>query len=288
MQRPPVQKRSALVTGCSSGIGLATARLLRDRGWQVVPTARKDEDLDRLRTDGFEPVRLDVGDAASVAEAAGRALELMGGAIGGLVNNAGFAQPGALEDVGRDALRLQFEVNVFGAMDLARCVIPVMRRQGWGRIVNISSVLGRVAIPFNGSYCATKFALEALSDALRVELWASGIGVILVEPGPIVSRFRSNAAAQARSSLDLDRARYSAFYRREIDRRIAQQKKPDFLTRQPEDVARKVLHALESRRPRRRYCVTLPAYAGALLSRFAPAAFLDWVNLRKRSNTADS
>ena len=175
MKAPVVHVKNVLVTGCSSGIGLATARVLRGRGWNVIPTARKREDLDALRADGFTPVELDVADAESVKRAAARALEIFGGRIGGVVNNAGFGQAGAVEDLSREVLRYQFEVNFFGAHDLTNRFIPIFRKQGWGRIVNISSVLGRVVIPFYGSYCATKFAMEALSDALRVELCDSGV-----------------------------------------------------------------------------------------------------------------
>jgi len=275
-----VQRRTVLVTGCSSGIGLATARVLRQRGWEVVPTARSDEDLAMLRADGFRPVRLDVGDAASVAACAAETLEILGGAIGGLVNNAGIGVPGPLEEIPRDALRRQFEVNVFGAQDLANRFIPVMRRQGWGRIVNVSSVLGRIVQPMTGAYCASKFALEALSDALRVELWDSGIGVSLVEPGPIVSEFRRNAAATAESALDIDGSRYAAHFRSEIERRKKQVKKPDGFTLGPEAVAAPIAHALESAHPRRRYCVTILAHLGALAARFAPPALLDWANRR--------
>ncbi|MFH0909017.1 MAG: SDR family NAD(P)-dependent oxidoreductase [bacterium] len=281
MKAQPVQVKNVLVTGCSSGIGLATARVLRARGWNVAPTARKKEDLDMLRADGFAPLELDVADTESVQRAAVAALDQFGGQIGGLVNNAGFGQAGAIEDLSRELLRYQFEVNLFGVHDLTCRFIPTFRRQGWGRIVNISSVLGRVVIPFSGSYCATKFALEALSDALRVELTGSGIAVCLVEPGPIISQFRKNAANRAQESLDPQHTTYGSYYEKEIARRIRQQKKPDAFTRPPEDVAAKIVHALESPRPKIRYCVTIPAYLGAFASRFVPAGVLDAVNARK-------
>lgn len=281
MRLPPVQHRSVLVTGCSSGIGLATARVLKARGWRVVPTARKPEDLQRLRDEGFTPIELDLTDASSVGQAVTRALELCGGQLGALVNNAGFGQAGAVEDLSRDILRDQFEVNFFGAHDLARCVIPHMRKQGYGRIVNISSVLGRITIPFYGSYCAAKHAMESLTDAMRIELSGTGIGVVLVEPGPIISQFRKNAAARASASLDLEHATHGAYYQKEIARRIRQQKQPDAFTRPPETVAGKIVKALESPSPRRRYCVTLPAYAGAFLRRWAPDALLDWALSRR-------
>jgi NAD(P)-dependent dehydrogenase (short-subunit alcohol dehydrogenase family) len=273
-----------LVTGCSSGIGAATARMLRARGWNVLPTARAPADLDALRANGFSPVPLDVADPESVRRCAQKTLELSGGRLGAVVNNAGFGQAGAVEDLSRDVLRRQFEVNLIGMQDLTNRLIPTFRQQGWGRIVNISSVLGRVSLPFYGSYSATKFAMEALADAMRVELHGTGIGVILIEPGPIISEFRHNAAARAQESLDLDRARHGAYYRHEIQRRIRQQKKPDAFTRPPEAVAEKIVHALESPNPKRRYCVTIPAYLGAFMSRFAPDGLLDWAMVRKLRN----
>ena len=281
MKRPPVQARSVIITGCSSGIGLATARMLRDRGWTVVATARKAADLDMLRADRFDPVALDIADASSVAAAAPEALAKAGGVLGGLVNNAGFGQAGAVEDLSRDMLRQQFEVNLFGMQDFTNRLIPQLRRQGWGRIVNISSVLGRVTIPFNGAYSATKYAMESLSDALRMELSGSGIGVSIVEPGPIVTAFRRNAASRAQEALQGAETRYRSYYEHEIQRRLHQNKKPDLFTRPPEAVAEKIVHALESPRPRRRYCVTIPAHLGAFLARFAPAAVVDWAMSRR-------
>ena len=281
MKRPLVQEKKVLVTGCSSGIGLATARVLRQRGWQVVPTARKDEDLAMLRDDGFTPVRLDVADEKSVTDAAAAALEIFGGKIGALVNNAGFGQAGAAEDLTRETLAYQMNVNFIGAHDLTTRFIPVMRKQGWGRIVNVSSVLGKIIIPFYGSYSASKFAMEALTDAMRAELWHTGIGVILIEPGPIVSEFRRNAAERAQASLDLEHAVFGAAYHKEIQRRIRQQKKPDAFTLAPEAVAEKIFHAIESGSPKRRYRVTIPAYLGTWAARFAPDWLLDSVNIRK-------
>lgn len=275
MQLPPVQPRSVLVTGCSSGIGASTALLLRKAGWTVFPTARKPEDLDQLRAHGFDPFALDLADAGSVDTAVHQLLARTGGTLGALVNNAGFCQAGALEDIAREALRLQFETNVFGAHQLTRSLLPVFRRQGGGRIVNISSVMGRIAVPMVGSYCASKYALEALSDALRIELRGTGIWVALVEPGAIVSRFRQNAAEALDRSVDRARSGFGDVYAHEIERRRRQVKRPDLFTRPPEAVARRVLHALESPRPRRRYRVTLSAPLAELAARFLPQAWTD-------------
>lgn len=275
MRIPAVQSRSVLVTGCSSGIGAATALLLRDAGWQIFPTARKPEDLEALRAQGFVPIALDVAEAASVERAVQELLGRTGGTLGALVNNAGFCQAGALEDVTRDALRAQFEANLFGLHQLTRALLPIFRRQGFGRIVNVSSVLGRISSPMLGAYCASKFALEGLSDALRIELWNSGIWIALVEPGAILSRFRQNAAEALDRTVDRSQSGFGDIYAHEIERRRRQVKKPDWVTRPPEEVARKILHALESRRPRRRYRVTLPAHLAELAVRFIPQAWTD-------------
>ena len=275
MRIPAVQSRTVLITGCSSGIGAATADLLRDAGWQVFPTARKPGDLAALRDRGFAPIALDVAEAASVENAARELLERTNGTLGALVNNAGYCQAGAAEDVSRDALRAQFEANLFGPHQLTRALLPVFRRQGFGRIVNVSSVLGRIGTPMLGAYCSSKFAMEALSDALRIELRGSGVWVALVEPGAILSRFRQNAAEALDRTVDRSRSGFGDTYAHEIERRRRQVKKPDLFTRPPEEVARKILRALESPQPKRRYGVTLAAPLVELVARFIPQAWTD-------------
>lgn len=272
----PDVPRTVVVTGCSSGIGLSTARLLRERGWTVLPTARKPADLDMLKGEGFDPVDIDVADGASTARAADEILARTGGVVGALVNNAGFAQPGAMEDLTREALRRQFEVNVFGLQDLTNRLLPVMLKQKAGRIVNVSSVVGRVALPFLGIYSATKFAVEAMSDAMRVELVDTGVHVSLIEPGPIITAFRANAVQAAEGHAAPEGSRFKAYYEKELARRRKSQKKQNWINRPPEDVAVKIAHALESSWPCRRYPVTILAHVGALLRRFAPDALMDW------------
>jgi NAD(P)-dependent dehydrogenase (short-subunit alcohol dehydrogenase family) len=269
----PVE-RHVLVTGCSSGIGRATAEVLRARGWQVYPTARSLEDIERLRQDGFQPVKLDVAEPASVSEAVEDVLELSEGRLGAVVNNAGVAQFGAVEDLTREAVRRQFEVNTFGALDLTNRLIPHFRRRGGGRIVNVSSVYGRVTAPMVGCYCASKYAMEAFSDAMRIELRAEGIAVSLIEPGPIFSEFRSKSADHSVMGIDMGAGRFGTRYQRRMAKAKAGQRK-DLFTRPPEAVASRIAHALESSRPRTRYCVTVPAYLGAFLRRFAPDSLLD-------------
>lgn len=269
----PVERR-VLVTGCSSGIGRATAEVLRARGWQVYPTARRLEDLEQLRLAGFQPVKLDVADPASVEEAVDDALELSEGRLGAVVNNAGVAQFGAVEDLTREAVRRQFEVNTFGALDLTNRLIPHFREQGRGRIVNVSSVYGRVTAPMVGCYCASKYAMEAFSDAMRIELRAEGIAVSLIEPGPIFSAFRTNSADHSVEAIDMHAGRFETRYQRRMAKAKAGQRK-DLFTKPPEAVAAKIAHALESAHPQSRYCVTIPAYLGAFLRRFAPDSLLD-------------
>lgn len=270
----PSVRRCVLVTGCSSGIGLATAEVLRLRGWHVIPTARKGEDLAMLSNKGFKPIRLDLSDAASVERAVAEALVLSEGGIGALVNNAGVAQYGAVEDLTRTALEQQFAVNTFGMQDLTNRMIPHFRAQGSGRIVNVSSVFGRVTAPMVGAYCASKYAMEALSDAMRVELRGDGIAVVLVEPGPILSAFRTKSADHSTSHMHMDTGRYGDRYRRRMEK-AKQPQRNEMFTKPPEAVAVKIAHGLEAKRPHARYLVTIPAYAGAFLRRFAPDILLD-------------
>ena len=277
MKVAPVTVKTVIVTGCSTGIGLATAHLLRERGWRVIATARKASDLERLRDDGFETAALDLADEASVNAAAEDLIGRLPEGLGALVNNAGFGQVGAIEDLSRRLMAYQFEVNVIGLQHFTNRLLPVMRRGRAGRIVNISSVLGRVTLPYLGIYSASKYALEAISDALRVELRGTGIGVSIIEPGPITTAFGDNAARHARSTLEPATLHHRAYYEQELQRRAGATVRAESLALPPEAVARKILHALEHPRPRRRYQVTLPAYAGALLARLAPASLIDWI-----------
>lgn len=280
---PAIEEKTVLVTGCSSGIGRATARLLRDRGWRVFATARRDEDLAALREEGFEAVPLDLADGESVAACAGEVLARTEGRLRALVNNAGYGQPGALEDVSREALERQFAVNVFGTADLTARVIPAMRTQGQGRIVLLSSVVGRVVIPFMGAYCASKHAVEAMGDEWRMELAGSGIAVSLIEPGPIESSFRRRVVGEAHGGgLALEGSVFARQYARDWKDAVRTFKRPtDVFRKPPEAVARKILHALESRRPKARYPVTGAAHLGIWASRWLPSRLLDAIMASK-------
>ncbi|MGH8293347.1 MAG: SDR family NAD(P)-dependent oxidoreductase, partial [Gammaproteobacteria bacterium] len=187
--------RSVLITGCSSGIGLATAKELKNRGWQVIASARQDKDVARLKDMGFQAMRLNVADSEFIVAALDEPLTLTGGKLYALVNNAGIAIPGAVEDLSREILQRQFDTNFFGTLELTRAVLHLMRRQGHGRIVMISSILGRVAMPWRGAYNASKFALEGITDTLRLELRGTNIQVSLICPGAVKSRFRDNSLA---------------------------------------------------------------------------------------------
>jgi len=266
--------RNVLITGCSSGIGYCLAHGLRDRGFRVFATARKAADVERLAAEGFESLPLDLDDSTSIAAAISEILRRTGGTLYALVNNAGFGLPGAVEDLSRDGLRAQFETNVFGGQELIRLLMPTFRAQNEGRIVQMSSMLGYVALAYRGAYCASKYAIEGLTDALRLELRGTNIHVSLVEPGPITARFRDNAYAAFKTWIDKDRSAHRAQYEAMIGR-LEGQRGPQPFTLPPEAVLKRVAHALESRRPHRRYQVTVPAYLSALLERILPAPLLD-------------
>jgi NAD(P)-dependent dehydrogenase (short-subunit alcohol dehydrogenase family) len=265
---------SILITGCSSGIGLACAREMKRRGWRVFATARKPEDIKHLCEDvGVESLYLDYAEPASIAAVADQVLAATDGTLTALFNNGAYGQPGAVEDLRPDVLRAQFEANVFGWHDLTARLIPAMRAQGEGRIVFCSSVLGLVVAPYRGAYCASKFAVEALADALRIELAASGIKVILIEPGPIYSRFVEHALEAYRRNIDLEGSPHRDIYRARIAR--LEEGGSQTFKLGPEAVAAKLIQALTNRRPKSRYYVTVPTYAAVLMRRFLPTRVLD-------------
>jgi NAD(P)-dependent dehydrogenase (short-subunit alcohol dehydrogenase family) len=267
-------QRSILITGCSSGIGWASAGVMKARGWRVLATARRTKDLKRIESElGVEALSLELADPASIAACAEAALQLTAGKLDALFNNAAYGQPGAVEDLAPWVLRRQLEVNVIGTHALTCAIIPAMRAVGRGRIVQCSSVLGVVAAPNRGAYCASKFALEALSDCLRMELAGTGIQVSLIEPGPIRTRFVETSLAAARAHIDIDGSVHAARYK-QILAGLERGGKQTFKL-EPEAVTEKLVHAVESRRPRARYPVTLPAHAAGILKRLLPTRLLD-------------
>ena len=270
-------QRSILITGCSSGIGLDAARGLNARGWRVFATCRQEVDCERLRAEGLESFRLDYADEASVEAAVAETLRLTGGTLDALYNNGAFACPGAVEDLPRGALREIFETNLFGYHDLTRRVIPVMRAQGHGRIVNCSSVLGLVGATWRGAYVATKFAMEGLTDVLRIEMRGTGIDIILIEPGPIATKIRANAVPHFEKWVDWENSARREQYVTLRGRLYGVKTKKDAFELGPEAVTAKLIHAVEAKRPKARYYVTTPTYLMGALRRVLPPRALDWL-----------
>ncbi len=266
--------RAVLISGCSSGIGAVTAAALSDRGYRVFATARRDEDVARLDAQGLEALPLDVADSGSIQACVAEVLARTQGRLYGLFNNAGYGQPGALEDLSRQVMREQFETNVLGLHELTSSVLPAMRAAGEGRIIHHSSLLGFISLRYRGAYQASKHAVEALGDTLRQELHGSGIHVSLIEPGPIVSRFRENAYAAFKRHVDVESSPHRDIYR-QVERRLAIGEDNDPFTLPETAVFKKVLHALESARPRPRYYVTLPAHVLGALRRALSSRMLD-------------
>lgn len=271
--------RSVLITGCSSGIGYHAAHGLKARGWRVFATCRREADCERLRGEGLESFPLDYADEASIETALAETLKRTGGTLDALYNNGAFASPGLVEDLPRGALREIFEVNLFGYHDLTRRVIPVMRAQGHGRIINCSSVLGLVGLQWRGAYVATKFAMEGLTDVMRLELTGTGIQCILIEPGPITSMIREKAIPQFEKWIDWQNSAQRAKYE-QFKHRLYENRGKDTFELGPEAVTAKLIHALESPRPKPRYYVTLPTYFAGIMRRFLSTRMMDWIRTR--------
>lgn len=274
-------QKSILITGCSSGIGYDAAHTLQKRGWRVFATCRKQADCERLRGEGLESFLLDYEDEASIASALAEALDRTGGTLDALFNNGAYAIPALTQDYPRDALRAIFEANLFGYFDLINRVMPVMFDQGHGRIVNCSSVLGLTAMRGRGAYNGTKFALEGLTDTLRMELRGQPIHISLIEPGPITTDIRKKAQPNFEKWIDWKNSRGRGFYEKSLMPRLyAEKGAPDLGELPPSAVTRKLIHALESRRPRPRYYVTTWTYAAGMLKRFLSTRALDWLYSR--------
>lgn len=269
--------KSILITGCSSGIGYDAAHGLRALGWRVFATARAQGDVDRLIAEGLESFVLDYADEASITAAVAEVSRRTGGTLDALYNNGAFAIPGAVEDLPRGALREIFETNLFGYHDLTRQIIPMMRAQGHGRIINCSSVLGLVGMKWRGAYVATKFAMEGLTDVLRIEMAGTGIHIILIEPGPITSRIRENARPHVTKWIDWKNSARADEYAPLIERLFGEKYGLDPFELPASAVTAKLIHALESRRPRPRYYVTTPTYLMGFARRILPTRSLDWL-----------
>ena len=275
------KQKAILITGCSSGIGLCCAHELKKRGYRVFASARKAEDVVILKEQGLESLQLDLASSESINTAVDKVLELTQGHLYALFNNGAYGQPGAVEDLQRHVLKEQFESNVFGTQELTNRVIPIMRQQGYGRIVYNGSVLGIISLPFRGAYNASKYALEGLADTLRLELYGSGIGVSIIEPGPISSAFRKNAYAKYQENINKENSFFKNNYEG-MEARLKKKGPAAPFTLPPEAVYKKLQHALESDHPRAHYYVTFPTHLFGTLKRILPAKGLDWV-LRKVS-----
>lgn len=273
-------QKSILITGCSSGIGYCCAIGMRDAGWRVFASCRKQEDCDRLIAEGFESPLIDYSNAETIHSGLAEVLDATGGTLYALFNNGAFGTPGAVEDLPTDALRAIFEANFFGWHELTRAVLPVMRAQNYGRIIQNSSVLGFVTLPWRGAYNSTKFALEGLTDTLRVEMRDTNIHVVLIEPGPVTSKIRENSIPHFERWIDWKASTRRTMYEERLRKRLYESNGPDLFELPPEAVLKKLRHACESYNPKPRYYVTTPTHMMGLFRRILPTRALDWVLAR--------
>lgn len=273
-------KKIIFITGCSTGIGFCAAKTLVERGYHVIAGVRKLASADALREANVEDiVEIDLASSQSIERAVQQVLAISKGNLYALFNNAAYGQPGAVEDLTRDTLRKQFETNFFGTHELTIKLLPTLLQQKDARLIQNSSILGFAAMPMRGAYNASKFALEGLTDTLRLELAGSSLKISLIEPGPIESHFRKNALVALEENVDIHNTRHSKMYKTAIERLRKVGPAAPF-TLPADAVVAKLIHALESRRPKQRYFVTVPTYAMAILKVLLPGRWMDYV-LRK-------
>lgn len=268
------QIKSILITGCSTGIGFDTAMTLHRMGFDVYATARKAQDVEKLRELGLKAKLLDLADESTIKTAVKWVIDQTEGKLDALFNNGAYGQPGAIEDLPVEALRAQFETNFFGWHRLTQMVIKIMREQGYGRIIQNSSVLGLVAMPYRGAYNASKFAVEGYTDTLRLELRGTNIQVSLIEPGPIDTQFRANALEKIKEYIDIEGSVHSREYKPQVERLAKKQVSTSF-TLPPSAVTKLVIHAITAKKAKRRYYVTTPTYLMAWFKRLLPTSWLD-------------
>lgn len=265
---------SILITGCSTGIGYHCAHFLNQKGLNVVAACRKPEDVERLKSEGLQSVVLDLSCSDSIHSGLKETLILTDGKLDVLFNNGAFGLPGAVEDLSRDAMRFQFETNVFGTQELTNKVVAVMRQNRSGKIIYNSSILGFAAMQYRGAYNASKFAIEGFADTLRIELKKEGILVSLIEPGPILSNFRKNAFEQFKHWVAEKPSAHQAQYEAMIARLETEGPSAPF-TLGPEAVTRAVVDIIERKKPKIRYRITTPTKVFAVLKRLLPTILLD-------------
>ena len=273
-----MEQKSILITGCSTGIGYYCAKALQKEGFRVFATARKSEDVERLRQEGLESYQLDLANSSSIQKALDEILKQSAGKLYALFNNGAYGQPGAVEDLSREVLTSQFETNLFGTHELTTKVLPIMRKQGYGRIIQNSSVLGIIALRYRGAYNASKFALEGLSDTMRLELENTNIFISLIEPGPVRSDFRKNALEKFIQNIDRENTPYKEVYKEKLAGLKSTKDVP--FTLGEDAVFHALLHALKSNSPKERYRVTKPTTIFWFLKRLLSTKLLDKV-LRK-------
>ena len=285
--------KSILITGCSSGIGYTCALGMKERGWRVLVTARRQQDLVRLKDLGFEVFYLDYAEPDSIEKCASDVLAATDGKLDALFNNGAYGQGGAVEDLTPNVLRAQLECNVIGWHDLTCRILPSMRKNGFGRVIQCSSILGLVALKWRGAYNASKFAIEALSDTMRLELHGSGVFVCQIEPGPIRSRFQKHAIENFRKTIDIEHSAHRETYLKQMEshhgralegwgpetpeesrKRTGGNWKPQYRLG-PDAVLDKLVHACESTRPKPHYYVTLPTHLGAFARRILAGRLFD-------------
>ncbi len=273
--------KSILITGCSSGIGLECAKQLNLSGWDVYASARSDEDLRMLSEIGVNAYYLDYTDRQSIHDTFQAVIARTGGTLDALFNNGAYGQPGAVEDLETDVLRAQFEANFFGWHELTRLCVPIMRKQGHGRIVHCSSVLGWIPAPWRGAYTASKYALEGLASTMRMELADTPIHVSLIEPGPIATRFSDNALEKFLEHIDIENSACREAYEGEL-KRLKKQKSGTLgkFRLPPNAVYKKLEHALTAARPKAHYPVTVPTHIMNAARRFLPQQWVDKIIMR--------
>lgn len=272
-------RKTILITGCSSGIGYETAHYLHKHGYKVFASARKEEDVKKLQNEGLDTYLLDVTKPETISKTLTSILEKTDGKLYAVFNNAGYGQPGAVEDIPTHVLKEQFETNLFGLHELTRQVIPIMREQGYGRIIQHSSVLGLIALRFRGAYNASKYAIEGLCDTLRLELNDSEIHVITINTGPIHSDFRKNATKKFYEHIHGKRTVFEKAYEKELIPHEEVKKKDPF-TKDADVVIANIIKALESKKPRPRYYNTSATHLLGSLKRLLPTAILDKILLK--------
>jgi short-subunit dehydrogenase len=270
-----MESRSILITGSSTGIGYFCAKELQKMGYRVFATARKLKDVQKLQDEGLESLRLDLDDSKSIKDAVDEVLKRCDGKLYALFNNGAYGQPGAVEDLSRDTLEAQFQTNVFGTQELTNLLIPTFRKNKEGRIIQNSSILGFVSMKHRGAYNASKYALEGLSDTMRLELDAENIFVSLIEPGPIKSDFRKNALEKFLQNIDRENSPNKKEYENKLESLRSEKDVPFTLT--PEAVLKVLVHALETNRPRARYRVTFPTKLFWYLKRIISTRMLDFI-----------